>query len=605
MKRFSDSPRRALPRSLWVGLAVLLLSGPTFAAAQDAAVVKRLRNYGQLSKRDARAVVRDVEARLSANADRGGDKYDTIRQAIGEMLFPGKGPGRTMEIYRSRHAQVILQLYRGLDEPALQGLFGPPGAAKRCRRVLGMDGRDCATLVAAARLQPVAETAPAPSSQSKLSKYLTRARSALGAGQLAAAEKAYVAITRIDPSHAMAFAGLGLARAKQGNLKGAIQAYETAVSLAPNLISLQVVLGRAYKRAGRKAQARASFEQALVLDPGHAEAQRQLRKLGGRMAPTTPSQKLRAKAQDQYRAGRYAKALASYQRAADKEPGYPGTYAGIGACHLQLGDPDAAVRAYQMATQLKPNGAGLHAALGRALSLQGQHMSARVAFRSALSIDPNNKSARIGLAKLTAARTAHAAKPSSRFPKYNGGWSPTPPAAPAPPAVAPAEDAPGAPAEAAPVAPAAPAEGVPAVATPDEIAAEPAAPAEPEPVAAAAEDSLMAGLLADPLGDSGEPPPVVLDDAPAPMPVTPSRDQISTVMRGLSPAVQECVGKSFHGVVKLSFTVAGNTGEVMEGAPEGEMADTDKGQCVTDALMAAKFPLFSKDVLKIKYPMKL
>ena len=96
-----------------------------------------------------------------------------------------------------------------------------------------------------------------------------------------------------------------------------------------------------------------------------------------------------------------------------------------------------------------------------------------------------------------------------------------------------------------------------------------------------------------------------VEPSPDAIPQTPSRAQISGVIRSLTPALSACVEEGFKGPLNLSFTIAGNTGEVMEGEALGPISETPAGECVSEALMAAKFPLFRKDVLRIKYPVKI
>ena len=108
----------------------------------------------------------------------------------------------------------------------------------------------------------------------------------------------------------------------------------------------------------------------------------------------------REQARVAYAAKRYKDAAAAYERAARYDPGHAGTYAGLGAARLQLGDDVGAVQAYQRAVQLSPTTAGFHAALGRAYLTAGDQARARSAYKQALALDPAHEAAKAALEKL-------------------------------------------------------------------------------------------------------------------------------------------------------------------------------------------------------------
>jgi tetratricopeptide (TPR) repeat protein len=60
----------------------------------------------------------------------------------------------------------------------------------------------------------------------------------------------------------------------------AARSLETLVRLVPRFAEGHALLGRALARAGRAAEARKCYAEALALDPGHAAASRALRRLG-------------------------------------------------------------------------------------------------------------------------------------------------------------------------------------------------------------------------------------------------------------------------------------------------------------------------------------
>ncbi|MFI5306308.1 MAG: protein kinase [Polyangiales bacterium] len=112
------------------------------------------------------------------------------------------------------------------------------------------------------------------------------------------------------------------------------------------------------------------------------------------------AEQLRAKAREYFVAGRYRECATRYELAAEQAPSHAGTYAGLGACQLALGDSRGALVSYQRAIQLSPDSAGFYAALGRAYLTAGDPARARAAYKKAIALDPHNQAAQAALAHL-------------------------------------------------------------------------------------------------------------------------------------------------------------------------------------------------------------
>ncbi len=69
-----------------------------------------------------------------------------------------------------------------------------------------------------------------------------------------------------------AYAGLG-------QLEQAIQEFETAIHLDPNLAKAHYNLGATYERTGKPEEARRQYQEALRLDPDFAAARGALKSL--------------------------------------------------------------------------------------------------------------------------------------------------------------------------------------------------------------------------------------------------------------------------------------------------------------------------------------
>ena len=152
------------------------------------------------------------------------------------------------------------------------------------------------------------------------------------------------------------------------------------------------------------AGARQAFDRALMLDPGNAGAHRglgQIEKAAGRLAEAR-ARYVQALASDStdwelmwlqgdidYQSGRYSEALEWYTRAADAAPDSPIPHRLIGATHHMLGDYARAAAAFQRSLSLQPTAAG-YTNLGTALFFQGHYRESVQAFERAVELQPSN-----------------------------------------------------------------------------------------------------------------------------------------------------------------------------------------------------------------------
>ena len=77
-------------------------------------------------------------------------------------------------------------------------------------------------------------------------------------------------------------AGLGAARARVGDLPGAMVAYQAAVRVAPRHSGFRAALGRVYREQGRRDQAASEYRLAVKLDPKNRAARKALAELSRR-----------------------------------------------------------------------------------------------------------------------------------------------------------------------------------------------------------------------------------------------------------------------------------------------------------------------------------
>ena len=82
----------------------------------------------------------------------------------------------------------------------------------------------------------------------------------------------------------------------------------------------------------------------------------------------------------------------------------------------------------------------------------------------------------------------------------------------------------------------------------------------------------------------------------------PTKEQVKAAMAAIAPEIKKC-GQGREGRIRLRMAVSGSTGRVIKaGVMDADVAGTPIATCVTKTIRAARFPLFSRRLLVIKYP---
>jgi hypothetical protein len=74
-------------------------------------------------------------------------------------------------------------------------------------------------------------------------------------------------------------------------------------------------------------------------------------------------------------------------------------------------------------------------------------------------------------------------------------------------------------------------------------------------------------------------------------------------MQGVEPAVRACAGER-HGSVQVDVVVQG-TGRVSSATVTGNFQGSPEGSCIARAVRSARFPAFTGEPLRFRYPFAL
>jgi tetratricopeptide (TPR) repeat protein len=208
------------------------------------------------------------------------------------------------------------------------------------------------------------------------------------------AEREFQAALKLQPSFHPAATGLGYLELARREAKDAVtyfdQALESEAAYAPALVGR----GRALLELGRDGEALASFEAAVKADPTLSDLQSRIQVLRFRAV-----QENLARAKSASDAGRWAEARAAYTQAIAASPESAFLYRDLGLVERKAGEQAVALEQFRKAVGLDPQDAVSHAQIGGILEEQGDISGAIAAYEKARSIDPDAASAE-NIAKL-------------------------------------------------------------------------------------------------------------------------------------------------------------------------------------------------------------
>lgn len=233
------------------------------------------------------------------------------------------------------------------------------------------------------------------------------------AGRMQEAMQRYEAAIRMAPDLARAHLNRGNILLAEGNAEGALDAYTTALTLEPHYAAAHYNAGNACADLGRNEPARAAYEKAIQLEPDFTDAHVALgcvlEDLGQIRDAVTSYRRALAIDPDYAQVhrnlgnalrkiGLLDDAIASYRAALRADPVLAEAHLDLGNALRGLKQPEDAMASFRRALELRPDNAEAHFALGIALKDRGQLEAAQSSLRKALAIDPESVGALISLA---------------------------------------------------------------------------------------------------------------------------------------------------------------------------------------------------------------
>jgi protein O-GlcNAc transferase len=175
-------------------------------------------------------------------------------------------------------------------------------------------------------------------------------------------------VLAIEPDHAKCYNILGLDLTALELLDEAEASFRRAIALHDSADG-HLNLGLLWKHQGRSDDAIAEYQQALARAPGYAAAHYSL-------------------GDAYHRKGKLVAAVESYRRAVESEPEHTRALAALGQVLQTLARTEEALPFLKRAIVLLPDDADLHCDLGNALLTLGQLSGARAAYQRSLELNP-------------------------------------------------------------------------------------------------------------------------------------------------------------------------------------------------------------------------
>jgi tetratricopeptide (TPR) repeat protein len=198
------------------------------------------------------------------------------------------------------------------------------------------------------------------------------------------AEREFEAALKLQPSFHPAATALGYVELARRGAAEAVSYFDRALESDSGYVPALLGRGQALLELGRDGEALASFEAALKADPSLTDLTARIDVLRFRALQENLA---RAKAASD--AGRWAEARAAYGQAIAASPESSFLYRELAEVERKAGEQAQALEHFKKATSLDPSDAMSYARIGNILEEQGDSAGAIAAYERARAIDPN------------------------------------------------------------------------------------------------------------------------------------------------------------------------------------------------------------------------
>jgi hypothetical protein len=207
-----------------------------------------------------------------------------------------------------------------------------------------------------------------------LSTTLQQALALHQGGQLIQAQALYDQVLRLQPKNFDALYLSSLVAVQSRNPARAVELINQALEINPGHAEAHVSKGNALRKLGQFESALFSYDKAIELQPQHAESHFNrgiaLKELG-----------------------KYEQAISSYDQAISLNPGFVASYANRGVALAALNRHEAAVASFDHANRLETRIAYIHLHRGISLHALGQYQAAADSYQKAIALDPGSAEA--------------------------------------------------------------------------------------------------------------------------------------------------------------------------------------------------------------------
>jgi len=191
----------------------------------------------------------------------------------------------------------------------------------------------------------------------------------------------FEAALELEPDMMEAHVNLGVLYGQRGDKTNQIRHLEEAVRLDPDVPCMRYNLGSAYYDARMYSKATTEFKKAIERDASHRDARF---KLGMILC----------------KARSYADAGKEFEACLELSPKWFEPRLNLGTCYLKTGNADGAIEQFEEAIRLRPRSAEAYYGLGEAYVRKKEYDAACTFFQKTLDINPGYKQAQTRLEEL-------------------------------------------------------------------------------------------------------------------------------------------------------------------------------------------------------------